>query len=240
MNKKIKKNLYVLLISFLTLIFIYNQNLFRKIYNLSINDYQNRLSQASGFCSKDSAGYLVYLKKKFNFNFNPAIYNYEDSVPDSNWPIYDNRLKNNLNHKILLNYKEQPELVFYPYENYFYTKNTFKYGEALSEIFFDLKVPAININSNLVLYTREYGTNKKEIIIDRPKGYINLIHRDDCIQIINRIITNNIWEETLNACADSHPTRRDFYTREYLKEGRKTPVFDESSTNDYKIINISH
>ncbi len=191
MNKKIKKNLYVLLISFLTLIFIYNQNLFRKIYNLSINDYQNRLSQASGFCSKDSAGYLVYLKKKFNFNFNPAIYNYEDSVPDSNWPIYDNRLKNNLNHKILLNYKEQPELVFYPYENYFYTKNTFKYGEALSEIFFDLKVPAININSNLVLYTREYGTNKKEIIYDKP--FNELVNNQKKIKFsINKIKVNSV------------------------------------------------
>tara|TARA_Y100000741_G_C18184951_1_gene530925 strand:+ start:159 stop:875 length:717 start_codon:yes stop_codon:yes gene_type:complete len=191
LNKKIKKNLYVLLISFLTLIFIYNQNLFRKIYNLSINDYQNRLSQASGFCSKDSAGYLVYLKKKFNFNFNPAIYNYEDSVPDSNWPIYDNRLKNNLNHKILLNYKEQPELVFYPYENYFYTKNTFKYGEALSEIFFDLKVPAININSNLVLYTREYGTNKKEIIYDKP--FNELVNNQKKIKFsINKIKVNSV------------------------------------------------
>jgi len=180
-----------LLISFLTLIFIYNQNLFRKIYNLSINDYQNRLSQASGFCSKDSAGYLVYLKKKFNFNFNPAIYNYEDSVPDSNWPIYDNRLKNNLNHKILLNYKEQPELVFYPYENYFYTKNTFKYGEALSEIFFDLKVPAININSNLVLYTREYGTNKKEIIYDKP--FNELVNNQKKIKFsINKIKVNSV------------------------------------------------
>ncbi len=180
-----------MLISFLTLIFIYNQNLFRKIYNLSINDYQNRLSQASGFCSKDSAGYLVYLKKKFNFNFNPAIYNYEDSVPDSNWPIYDNRLKNNLNHKILLNYKEQPELVFYPYENYFYTKNTFKYGEALSEIFFDLKVPAININSNLVLYTREYGTNKKEIIYDKP--FNELVNNQKKIKFsINKIKVNSV------------------------------------------------
>ena len=180
-----------MLISFLTLIFIYNQNLFRKIYNLSINDYQNRLSQASGFCSKDSAGYLVYLKKKFNFNFNPAIYNYEDSVPDSNWPIYDNRLKNNLNHKILLNYKEQPELVFYPYENYFYTKNTFKYGEALSEIFFDLKVPAININSNLVLYTREYGTNKKEIIYDKP--FNELVNNQKKIKFSkNKIKVNSV------------------------------------------------
>ena len=80
---------------------------------------------------------------------------------------------------------------------------------------------------------------KKETIIDRPKGYVNLIHRDDCIQIINCIIKNNIWEETLNACSDSHPTRRDFYTKEFLKEGRKTPIFNESSPNRYKIISCN-
>ena len=168
MNKKIKKNFCILLISFLTLIFIYNQNLFRKAYNVTKLTYENRISQASGFCSEDSVGYLVYLKKKFNFNFNPAVYNYEDSVPNSNWPIYDNNLKNNSNHKILLNYPEQIELVFYPKENNFYTEKTISFGEGLSEIYFDLKVPSMNINSNLVIYTKSYGTNKKEIIYNKP------------------------------------------------------------------------
>ena len=63
MNKKIKKNLSILLISFLTLIFIYNQNLFRKVYNIVNLTYEDRISQVSGFCSEDSVGYLTYLKK---------------------------------------------------------------------------------------------------------------------------------------------------------------------------------
>ena len=168
MNKKIKKNLSILLISFLTLIFIYNQNLFRKVYNIVNLTYEDRISQVSGFCSEDSVGYLTYLKKKFNFNFNPEVYNYEDSVPSSNWPIYDNSLKNDSKHKILLNYPGQIELVFYPQENNFYTKNTINYGEELSEIYFDLKVSSMNINSNLTIYTKSYGTNKKEIIYNKP------------------------------------------------------------------------
>lgn len=168
MNKKIKKDVCVLLISFLTLIFIYNQNLFRKAYNIANFTYENRISKASGFCSKDSVGYLIYLKKKFNFNFNPAVYNYEDSVPSSNWAIYDNNLKDDLNHKILLNYPAKIQLEFYPYKNNFYTKRTLKYGEGISEIYFDLKVPSMSIDSNLVIYTKSFGTNKKEIIYNKP------------------------------------------------------------------------
>lgn len=72
--------------------------------------------------------------------------------------------------------------------------------------------------------------------IKNPEGFINFINRDDCISIIEQIILKNVWGEILNACADSHPKRRDFYTLENHKLGRKTPLFDENSINEYKII----
>lgn len=75
--------------------------------------------------------------------------------------------------------------------------------------------------------------NKK---IENPEGYINFIHRDDCIQIIARIMANDIWNTTLNACADSHPKRRDFYTKEMKKIGILSPIFNEESLNVYKIV----
>ena len=46
----------------------------------------------------------------------------------------------------------------------------------------------------------------------------------------------NIWNTILNACADSHPKRRDFYTKENLKLGNKNTLFNENSLNEYKII----
>ena len=196
MNKKIKKNFCILLISFLILIFIYNQNLFKKAYNIANLTYENRISKASGFCSKDSVGYLIYLKKKFNFNFNPEVHNYEDSVPNSNWPIYDNNLKNDLNHKILLNYPAKIQLEFYPYKNNFYTKRTLKYGEGISEIYFDLKVPSTSIDSNLVIYTRAYGTNKKEIIYNKP--FNKLVKNQQWIKFpYNKLKINNEIYKTI-------------------------------------------
>ena len=75
--------------------------------------------------------------------------------------------------------------------------------------------------------------NKK---MENPEGFINLIHRDDCIRIIEKVIKNDVWNETLNACADSHPNRRDFYTKEAFSFGLKTPMFNENSLSEYKII----
>ena len=47
--------------------------------------------------------------------------------------------------------------------------------------------------------------------IPQPNGYVNMIHQEDCIEIIHEIIDQNCWDITLNACADHHPTRKEFY-----------------------------
>jgi NAD dependent epimerase/dehydratase family enzyme len=72
--------------------------------------------------------------------------------------------------------------------------------------------------------------------IENPQGYINFIHKDDCIQIIGKIIQNNTWNKTLNTCAVSHPKRRAFYKKEFKKLERPDPVFIEESLNAHKIV----
>lgn len=72
--------------------------------------------------------------------------------------------------------------------------------------------------------------------VDNPEGYINFIHRDDCIGIIEQIILKNVWNETLNACADDHPTRRAFYLNEAKKVGLASVTFNENASNEYKIV----
>jgi nucleoside-diphosphate-sugar epimerase len=72
--------------------------------------------------------------------------------------------------------------------------------------------------------------------IENPEGFINLIHQDDCINIIENIIAKNCWNETLNACADSHPTRKEFYTKEVLKLRNEAPPINENSLNEFKIV----
>lgn len=67
-----------------------------------------------------------------------------------------------------------------------------------------------------------------------PKGAaaVNLIHRDDCIRIIYEILRQAAWGEVLNACADRHPSRREFYTRQAQKDGFTPPTFVEELTGE--------
>ena len=86
-------------------------------------------------------------------------------------------------------------------------------------------------------YNRKPGNFiKPNKLIENPEGYINFIHRDDCIEIIEQIISKNVWNEILNACADDHPTRREFYINESIKVGRDSIAFNENAKNEYKII----
>lgn len=72
--------------------------------------------------------------------------------------------------------------------------------------------------------------------IANPEGYINFIHRDDCIGIIERIIERDVWGEILNACCDEHPTRREFYLQEAEKVNKSPILFNEEQVSEFKII----
>jgi len=64
---------------------------------------------------------------------------------------------------------------------------------------------------------------------------VNLIHQDDCINIISHVIKNNLWGEIYNACCPEHPTRKEFYV-EAAKIGRfELPKFVKTQ-NSFKII----
>ncbi len=86
-------------------------------------------------------------------------------------------------------------------------------------------------------YDRKPGNFiKAKQIVDNPEAFINFIHRDDCIGIIEQIIVQDQWAGVLNACTDDHPTRRAFYQIEAQKLGRFNLEFNEQASNDYKII----
>lgn len=105
----------------------------------------------------------------------------------------------------------------------------------LTNMFFESTVVRFG---GLFGYTRKPGNFVKSgRKMENPEGFINLIHRDDCIQIIEQIIIKNAWNKVLNACTDTHPTRREFYSKEAKKLGKSEVIFNEESENNYKIIN---
>ena len=69
------------------------------------------------------------------------------------------------------------------------------------------------------------------------KDRVNLIHLEDCINIILRILEKGAWGETFNACADEHPEKEAFYTLAAKKLGIEPPSFDPEAASAYKTIN---
>ncbi|WP_298778533.1 NAD(P)-binding domain-containing protein [uncultured Polaribacter sp.] len=72
--------------------------------------------------------------------------------------------------------------------------------------------------------------------IPQPNGFVNMIHQEDCIEIIQEIIDQNCWNETFNACSNHHPTRKEFYINARKSKGFKLPEFEENEIYQWKII----
>lgn len=73
-------------------------------------------------------------------------------------------------------------------------------------------------------------------VVSDPENFVNLIHLDDCIGIIETIIKKNIWGEIFNASMETHPTKRTFYTLAAEAIGNTPPAFSDSPLTEYKII----
>lgn len=65
---------------------------------------------------------------------------------------------------------------------------------------------------------------------------INFIHRDDCVNIISRIISQDIRNEVFNAVSDGHPPRQEFYLSAAAHFGMDKPEFQTDSRQDYRIV----
>lgn len=73
-------------------------------------------------------------------------------------------------------------------------------------------------------------------LVRNPDSHVNLIHRDDCIGIISQIVEQEVWDEVFNCCADTHPTKREFYTQAAKSIGVPAPEFVNSEAKSFKII----
>ncbi|WP_167619814.1 NAD(P)-binding domain-containing protein [Maribellus sediminis] len=65
---------------------------------------------------------------------------------------------------------------------------------------------------------------------------VNLIHRDDCVNIITKIVEQDIWGEIFNAVSPEHPLKEEFYTKAAKISELPVPVFTDEPA-DFKIVN---
>lgn len=72
--------------------------------------------------------------------------------------------------------------------------------------------------------------------LDNPDAPINLIHQEDCVGIILKIIENDVWNETFNAVAPSHPSRERYYTQKAVDLNLVLPKFNHKNPSIGKTI----
>lgn len=72
-----------------------------------------------------------------------------------------------------------------------------------------------------------------------PLGPVNLIHLKDCIQIIKKLLENDIFGEVYNAVYPLNPPREKYYQGKAREAGLEIPQFDHSKASEGKIISAS-
>lgn len=90
--------------------------------------------------------------------------------------------------------------------------------------------------AGLLGYERHPSNWFRNKAIPQPNGFVNMIHRDDCIAIIEKLIAMEYPNEVFNACSNHHPTRRSFYTYAKLSKAMNPPTFVEDGEESWKII----
>ena len=168
MRKKIKinqKNLDLyLIIVFLVIVFLIKIDLFRNTYSLLNENYNQRMIRIYGDCSKDSYGFLMEIKNKYDFKENPKINN-SKIMPTSDWIIYNPKLNFSDKPKIFLNYTKNPTLNFTMLGNKFVSTNYVQFTDNLKSIHFDTKKKNINFDIKLKIF-KEIN-NKKELVFEK-------------------------------------------------------------------------
>ena len=74
--------------------------------------------------------------------------------------------------------------------------------------------------------------------LENPDAPVNLIHQEDCIGIIEKIIEKDSFGEVFNAVAPFHPSRKEYYIQKAIQLNLTLPKFNTNSRKG-KIIDSS-
>ena len=180
-----KNLLSYLIISFLILILIYNNNLAKKTYKILSIDYNDRINNIYGFCDKDSVGYLKYIKKKYNIKDNLKIFDYVVRSSAA-WSINNPQNKTIDNKFILLNYPEIFDIKFSnDNKGPWYKNQDIQYSKGINYIYFNLNKNNIKINGSVEIIKKSSDKEKiihsfkiNQIINNKQKIYENYLSND--------------------------------------------------------------
>lgn len=91
--------------------------------------------------------------------------------------------------------------------------------------------------SGLIGYDRHPGRFFRHgKTIKNAQAKVNLVHRDDCLNILCAIINDNVWQHSFNVSSDAHPNKQTFYTHAAKALGVEPAKCDMRAQPSYKII----
>ena len=69
------------------------------------------------------------------------------------------------------------------------------------------------VGPSLIANTRHPGRFfRKSLTVRNPKNHVNLVHLDDAVGLISTVIKQNMTNQIINACADNHPEKGEYYS----------------------------
>ena len=183
----VKKISLPIILFFILLMFIYSNEVPRKIYNIVSMNYYQRINNIYGFCSDNSAGFISYVITKYKLEKVPKIIKYT-GVRNPHWIIH-NRKEYDFNHVILIKYNSD-QLIYLTQKKNSYTYN-FSYRNNHKKI---KKIIIYNFNKNNFIeniqlfmsdkkmYDLQIDTNnisflKNAASIDLPNDLVDIIYR---------------------------------------------------------------
>jgi nucleoside-diphosphate-sugar epimerase len=85
-------------------------------------------------------------------------------------------------------------------------------------------------------YDRQPGRSLAGRDVQGGDARVNLVHRDDVLRVLLKVVETPIRDTTLNVCTDRHPTRRAVYTRQAERYGFAPPRFVAPHERAYKLV----
>tara|TARA_A100001015_G_C14997596_1_gene716879 strand:- start:121 stop:837 length:717 start_codon:yes stop_codon:yes gene_type:complete len=164
--KSLKTNLIILLFFF---VIIVNFDFFKNVFSIIKYEKDERLKKTSFFCEKDSQGFIIYLKKKYNFQSNPELINNTIS-PLSDWIYFDFKKTTNKKKLILLNYEETQELDTQFINNEFIINTTPPLVKKIKGVKISLK-KKLNNDYSIKLNVNEINFKDKNKLITKKLSF---------------------------------------------------------------------
>jgi nucleoside-diphosphate-sugar epimerase len=195
--------------------------------------------------SKNITPYIIDLENISNnidqfLNCDTLIINIPSKDINSFDTLITHIKKHNIEHIIFISstsvYKDQNQTIKEEDTNFYNNSPLLD----IEKLFFSISTLRTTILrfGGLIGYSRNPANFfKNQKVVKNPLAFVNMIHRDDCIAIIKKILSANIKNEIFNCCSPSHPTKKEFYTHCANFSNLTVPNFDTSDINTkYKIV----